>query len=635
MRNSPAMHLRVLLFSLAVVAGSGRGPAEEFSQADALREMGLRILREAPGDSQALLRAARPLALAANLYGIQASEELGAQMRACLYYCRKKINPQQLEKYRLQGGETAEQVVRQMQQALEAKLTEADAQKSFERAGALLQAEPTQTVLAGVLFYEIADRFKDTELGRQAQERSTALLQAPRNAVSIAPSPAPARLPPPEPARQREEESAIQAAYKDLYAKNTPTERQALIKTLLGRGTGKLDGPEARYVLLKEARELSVRAGEVELALQAVSAMAAGFEVDGEGERSAVLSRLQRSVATPQAARALADALLKLAEEALAGERHEEAQRFSGRVEPPALQTGDAPFVERAREQVRRITDLCQEAAPIRRSFAALAADPADPEANTAVGRYYCLVADNWAKGLPRLAKGEDQKLKALALKELAPPAAIADWVALGDGWAECAGGLSGRYRRSAVQRAMGYYQKASEQAAGPERAQLAAKIEACCHMLAGVMGGAVQSGNVALAGNGARATAPAAAPALIDGNVTNYDGGAGWASGRIPCEMTVTLPKLYTLCEIRILLFDRDGRSYQYTLEVSPDGQNYVMLADRSKGAWRSWQVLQFAPQLVKCIRIKGLGNTANTTFHVVEVEAYCGIQPNPPKHR
>jgi hypothetical protein len=47
-------------------------------------------------------------------------------------------------------------------------------------------------------------------------------------------------------------------------------------------------------------------------------------------------------------------------------------------------------------------------------------------------------------------------------------------------------------------------------------------------------------------------------------------------------------------------------------------------------------WQILDFGPRPVKTIRIKGLYNSANSGFYVVELEAYC-IPPDtpPPKSK
>jgi hypothetical protein len=65
----------------------------------------------------------------------------------------------------------------------------------------------------------------------------------------------------------------------------------------------------------------------------------------------------------------------------------------------------------------------------------ALAANPNDPAANLALGKYLAFHKNEWAAAIPRLAKGSDAVLKSAAEKELAK----ATGVELGDAWADAA----------------------------------------------------------------------------------------------------------------------------------------------------------------------------------------------------
>ncbi|MCY3019046.1 MAG: protein kinase [Planctomycetota bacterium] len=140
------------------------------------------------------------------------------------------------------------------------------------------------------------------------------------------------------------------------------------------------------------------------------------------------------------------------------------------------------------------------------------------------------------------------------------------------------------------------------------------------------------QQGNVALASNGATCTGSSTAAKLIDGNTTEYDQGSGYAYVVFPGEFIITLPKVCLLRQMRLLLWDGElDRFYRYAIETSHDGQKYVLLVDRSKGQWRSWQQIDFTPRPVKTIKLKGVYNSSNPQFHAVELEAYC-IPPDKP---
>src|SRR5262249_41622240 len=61
--------------------------------------------------------------------------------------------------------------------------------------------------------------------------------------------------------------------------------------------------------------------------------------------------------------------------------------------------------------------------------------NPDDAEANREMGKYLCLIKGQWARGLPLLAKGDDDALKGLAQKDLAKPADSKAQIALADAW--------------------------------------------------------------------------------------------------------------------------------------------------------------------------------------------------------
>ena len=62
-----------------------------------------------------------------------------------------------------------------------------------------------------------------------------------------------------------------------------------------------------------------------------------------------------------------------------------------------------------------------------------------------------------------------------------------------------------------------------------------------------------------------------------------------------------------------RLLLWDCDGRSYSYYIEVSTNQQHWTVVADKTKEACRSWQILTFEKRPITFIKIVGTHNTAN----------------------
>ncbi|XP_052860138.1 BTB/POZ domain-containing protein 9 [Anopheles cruzii] len=117
---------------------------------------------------------------------------------------------------------------------------------------------------------------------------------------------------------------------------------------------------------------------------------------------------------------------------------------------------------------------------------------------------------------------------------------------------------------------------------------------------------------------------------ALLDGDTVSYDLEHGYTRAAISAGSSsdstgiiVELGKMFIINHIKVLLWDRDTRSYSYYVEVSVNQSNWERVVDHTKYYCRSWQFLYFPPQAVRYIRLVGTHNTVNEVFHVVALEA------------
>ncbi|XP_032235824.1 BTB/POZ domain-containing protein 9 [Nematostella vectensis] len=111
----------------------------------------------------------------------------------------------------------------------------------------------------------------------------------------------------------------------------------------------------------------------------------------------------------------------------------------------------------------------------------------------------------------------------------------------------------------------------------------------------------------------------------LLDNESLNYDLDRGFSRHLIADGdkgICIALGRPSIINTIRMLLWDRDLRSYSYYIEVSIDNQDWVTVIDYSKYLCRSWQILHFAPRVVRYIRIIGTYNSVNKVFHLVHFE-------------
>ncbi|XP_039294308.1 BTB/POZ domain-containing protein 9 [Nilaparvata lugens] len=117
---------------------------------------------------------------------------------------------------------------------------------------------------------------------------------------------------------------------------------------------------------------------------------------------------------------------------------------------------------------------------------------------------------------------------------------------------------------------------------------------------------------------------------ALLNGDSVNYDMERGYTrhtivdpgQGQAESGILVKLGKQAIVNHVRMLLWDRDLRSYSYYIETSMDQKEWTRVVDHSLYYCRSWQLLYFEPVVVRYVRLVGTNNTVNKVFHVVSFE-------------
>lgn len=113
---------------------------------------------------------------------------------------------------------------------------------------------------------------------------------------------------------------------------------------------------------------------------------------------------------------------------------------------------------------------------------------------------------------------------------------------------------------------------------------------------------------------------------ALLDGDVVNYDFDRGFTYHPIDDtnqnSIIIKLGSPSIFNQIKLLLWDKDVRSYSYYIEISMDEEDWIRILDYSTYLCRSWQNLRFEPVVGRFIRIVGVRNTANRIFHLVSME-------------
>jgi hypothetical protein len=249
-----------------------------------------------------------------------------------------------------------------------------------------------------------------------------------------------ARAPVPGDAALVKAEIGVREVLKAEYDRRPPAERRALAEKLIALAGQTADDPAARFVMLRDARDLAVELADPALAARAVDALAAEYELDGPVQLLAALGKILNASSNATVLKVVAESAGPEADAAAAADEFDEAVQFAqlaaaaarkGKLGPGALEEADYRLARAKKER--------DSFAAVRPAVEKLAANPDDREANTALGKYRCFVQGRWDAGLRHLARGANGALRDLAEIDLkAPRTGVAD-VQVADSWWEYA----------------------------------------------------------------------------------------------------------------------------------------------------------------------------------------------------
>ncbi|HEX3133578.1 MAG TPA: hypothetical protein VHX44_08335, partial [Planctomycetota bacterium] len=274
-------------------------------------------------------------------------------------------------------------------------------------------------------YFEVAERFAGSEIGKKAQALSLAaqkkdmeLLAAERlvklETVFSRPEPTiddSVRVELPPLAARKLAVAELRKERKADYAKKRPAQRERFIQRLTKDAKNRALSPEVRAALLDEALVL---AGE----LNNYAVMLAVAEQQALTFRGATIRERQREALTSERTNPSAGALLKLLD------------------------------------------------------------DPLDPAANLTVGRYYCLELALWDDGVPMLARGGTSDLSEQAAMELIKPEGWMQQVELADRWYNLGKKTHGNAKQQMSVRSYHWYTQAQPNLSGITRERIMQRLE-------------------------------------------------------------------------------------------------------------------------------------------------------------
>jgi hypothetical protein len=285
-------------------------------------------------------------------------------------------------------------------------------------------------------------------------------------------------LPVPTATALEEPLALIKEVYGDEHSNAKTNEQLRALSTKLFSVGSKTENPIERYALLRIARDIATQGSDGQTAFQVIDAMDTTFQIDAVTMKASVLYSLAKKARLASDHKSIADQALDLVVLAVARDDFETAGKLVEMALSEARKLRDTDYIKSVVARSKEIGELSRSYKQVKAAAEKLEENPADPEANLAVGSYCCLVKGDWDNGLPMLALGSDAVLKDLALKELGQVTKPDEQIELGDGWWDLAEEEEGTERQQLRERARYWYLRAFPRSTGLVKVKLARRLE-------------------------------------------------------------------------------------------------------------------------------------------------------------
>ena len=287
------------------------------------------------------------------------------------------------------------------------------------------------------------------------------------------------KSPLPDEATQAKALKLAKEVYGEAWtAAKIPSQKRELAQKFLHAADESENDPPSRYILLKLARDAATQATDGLLAFEAIDKMAEQFQIDDIEMKTNVLTTFSKRAKLPADHKSLGEQAAGLVDGAIAHNNIDVAVKLCELALPEARASRDADLLREVKsrsEQCRVLAKACQE---MKEAAAVLDKKPDDALANLTVGKYYCFQIGDWEKGLPMLALGQDETLKAMAAQEIAGITKADDQVKVGDVWWNLAEKEQGKVQVNLRGRADYWYQQALPELSGLAKAKLEKRIK-------------------------------------------------------------------------------------------------------------------------------------------------------------
>ncbi len=218
--------------------------------------------------------------------------------------------------------------------------------------------------------------------------------------------------------------TTVKDVFKDEYKNlKTTDDRKALAKKLLEQAADPANSPATVYAIISESAKFASEVADISLLIEGTNLLASRFKGEGvRQERYRLLKSVENTKAKlpAESLSTLAEAYLNMAEELTADDEFNDALMLARDAERIAKKAKNTELLSKVGELKKDIPERLRSMKEVSAAIEKLKANPDDPDANFAVGKYTCFSKGDWDKGLPMLVKCSDKDYKETAELDLA-----------------------------------------------------------------------------------------------------------------------------------------------------------------------------------------------------------------------
>jgi hypothetical protein len=274
-------------------------------------------------------------------------------------------------------------------------------------------------------------------------------------------------------------ETLMKEVFASELAKRSQSDMSALAARLLAEAAKNEADPASQYVLLGEARDRALRAGDAAAAIAATDQLAARYAVDGPALKLELLTRLKAVTLPAERLLAVLEYATALAEARCAADAYDQAAAALDHAAAYAIRSRTPKLVAEVNARRAQVKASAAGFAAFKAAQEKLAASPGDPQANLTAGQFLCLHKGQWDKGLEHLAASGDPAWSTAAKADLARPGGTPEVIKVGDLWWDLSVREPVATRSRLIQRSAGWYRLAQPSVTGLQQTKLNKRLEA------------------------------------------------------------------------------------------------------------------------------------------------------------